>query len=103
VIASAPLAEWRERLADFDGQWSVAQDSLEVVDDPQVVANGLVGETATAAGIPFRLVTTPVQFGGEPATPKRAPDFNEHCDEVLASIDYEPESIVELKVEGVVA
>jgi crotonobetainyl-CoA:carnitine CoA-transferase CaiB-like acyl-CoA transferase len=103
AIASAPLAEWRERLADFDGQWSVAQDSLEVVDDPQVVANGLVLETATAAGIPFKLVTTPVQFGGEPAPPKRGPDFNEHCDEVLASIDYDTESIVELKVEGVVA
>jgi crotonobetainyl-CoA:carnitine CoA-transferase CaiB-like acyl-CoA transferase len=103
VFASAPLAEWRERLAEFDGQWSFAQDSLEAVDDPQVVANGYVGETATAAGVPFKLVTTPVQFDGTPAPPKRAPEFNEHCEEILASIDVDTEAMLELKIEGVVA
>ena len=67
------MSEWRARLESFDGQWSVAQDSLEVVADPQVEANGYLGETATADGVPFQLVTTPVQFAGEPAPPKRAP------------------------------
>ena len=47
VFASAPLARWRERLADFDGQWSFAQDTLEAVSDPQVEANGYVGATET--------------------------------------------------------
>jgi crotonobetainyl-CoA:carnitine CoA-transferase CaiB-like acyl-CoA transferase len=103
IFASAPLDEWRRRLADFDGQWSFAQDSLEAVDDPQVVANGYVGETATAAGVPFKLVTTPVQFGGSPAPPKRAPEFNEHCDEILASIDLDEQAVLDLKIEGVVA
>ena len=103
VFAAAPLSEWQERLADFDGQWSFAQDSLEAVDDPQVVANGYVGETATAAGVPFKLVTTPVQFDGTPAPPKRAPEFNEHCDEILASIDLDEQGVLDLKIEGVVA
>ncbi len=103
VFAAAPLAEWRERLASFDGQWSIAQDSLEVVEDPQVVANSYLGETVNAAGIPFNLVTVPVQFGGVAATPHRAPEFNEHCDEILASIDLDPEAVLELKIEGVVA
>jgi crotonobetainyl-CoA:carnitine CoA-transferase CaiB-like acyl-CoA transferase len=103
VFASAPLAEWRERLGAFNGQWSIAQDSLEVVDDPQVVANGYMGETVNAAGIPFRLVTVPVQFGGVAAAPHRAPEFNEHCDEILESIDYDAETVLELKIEGVVA
>ena len=103
VFAAAPLSEWLERLSDFDGQWSFAQDSLEAVDDPQVVANGYVGETATAAGVPFKLVTTPVQFDGTPAPPKRAPEFNEHCDEILASIDLDEQGVLDLKIEGVVA
>ena len=103
VFEAAPLARWQERLADFEGQWSFAQDSLEVVDDPQVEANGYAGETSTAAGVPFRLVTTPVQFAGTPAPPKRAPDFNEHCEEILASIDCDAETMLELKIEGVVA
>jgi crotonobetainyl-CoA:carnitine CoA-transferase CaiB-like acyl-CoA transferase len=103
VFAAAPLSEWRERLETFKGQWSFAQDSLEVVNDPQVEANGYMGETHTADGTAFQLVTTPVQFGGTPAPPKRAPEFNEHCEEILASIDYDTEGMVELKVEGVVA
>jgi crotonobetainyl-CoA:carnitine CoA-transferase CaiB-like acyl-CoA transferase len=103
VFIAAPLAEWRERLATFSGQWSIAQDSLEVVEDPQVVANGYMGETVNAAGIPFRLVTVPVQFGGVAAAPHRAPEFNEHCDEILESIDYDAEAVLELKIQGVVA
>jgi crotonobetainyl-CoA:carnitine CoA-transferase CaiB-like acyl-CoA transferase len=103
VFASAPLADWRPRLADFAGQWSIAQDSLEVASDPQVVANGYLGETVTATGIPFNLVTVPVQFDGVAAAPHRAPEFNEHCDEILASIDYDIEAVLELKVNGVVA
>ena len=67
------------------------------------MANGYVGETATADGVPFRLVTTPVQFGRAPAPPKRAPEFNEHCDEILASIDCGEDEVIELKIDGVVA
>jgi crotonobetainyl-CoA:carnitine CoA-transferase CaiB-like acyl-CoA transferase len=103
VFASAPLSAWRERLKDFEGQWSVAQDTLEVVEDPQTVANGYVGDTATADGVPFRLVTTPVQFAGSPAPPRRGPEFNEHCDEILAGIGCGADEVTELKVAGVVA
>ena len=71
--------------------------------DPQVVANGYVGETQTADGMPFQLVTTPVQFDGVAAPPKRGPEFNEHCEEILASIDCDTEAMVELKLEGIVA
>src|SRR5688500_2661572 len=40
VFASATVDEWRERLADFDGQWTVVQDTLEAAVDPQTLANG---------------------------------------------------------------
>ncbi len=71
-FATATLAEWRERLAPFDGQWAVVQDTLEAADDPQTVANGYFQECHTATGTPFRLVTVPVQYDGEPAPPARA-------------------------------
>jgi crotonobetainyl-CoA:carnitine CoA-transferase CaiB-like acyl-CoA transferase len=103
IFLSEPLAVWRQKLDDFSGQWSVAQDTLEVVADPQVEANGYIAETRTSDDTPFKLVTTPVQFGGTPAPPKRAPDFNEHCDDILASIGCDDEEIINLKVEGVVA
>jgi crotonobetainyl-CoA:carnitine CoA-transferase CaiB-like acyl-CoA transferase len=103
VFKAASLAEWRQRLDSFDGQWAVAQDTMEVVDDPMVAANGYLGDTVNAEGVPFQLVTTPVQFSGAPAAPKRAPEFNEHCEEILSSIDCGTEEMLELKVAGVVA
>ncbi len=103
VFRAAPLSEWKQRLDSFDGQWAVAQDTLEVVADPQVEANGYLGEAVTPDGTPFTLVTTPVQFGGEPAPPKRGPEFNEHCEEILASIGCGTDEMLELKVAGVVA
>ena len=63
------LDEWRERLADFIGQWAVVQDTLEAAADPQTVANGYVQDCETANGVPFQLVAAPVQFDEEPATP----------------------------------
>jgi crotonobetainyl-CoA:carnitine CoA-transferase CaiB-like acyl-CoA transferase len=95
--------EWRQALADFSGQWTMAQDTLEVVVDPQTVANGYVQDYETSEGTPFKLASPPVQFGGAPATPRRAPEFNEHGDTILTELGIDWDEIVDLKVRGVVA
>jgi crotonobetainyl-CoA:carnitine CoA-transferase CaiB-like acyl-CoA transferase len=103
AFAEHTLAEWRERLAGFSGQWAVVQDTLEAANDPQTIANGYVRDCATADGTPFQLVSAPMQYDGEPAQPKRAPEFNEHGDDILASIGLDMDTIIDLKVRGVVA
>ncbi|CAO5180000.1 L-carnitine dehydratase/bile acid-inducible protein F [Frankia sp. AiPs1] len=103
TFAKRPLSEWRERLETFIGQWTVVQDTLEATEDPQTVANGYIQECETASGEKFRLAAAPVQFGGEPAAPKRAPEFNEHGDAILADLGYDWDTVVDLKVRGVVA
>jgi crotonobetainyl-CoA:carnitine CoA-transferase CaiB-like acyl-CoA transferase len=103
AFAERTLDEWRERLTGFSGQWSVVQDTLEAANDPQVVANGYVLGCTSADGTPFQLVTAPFQFGGEPAPPKRGPEFNEHGDAILESLGFDWDTIVDLKVRGVVA
>jgi crotonobetainyl-CoA:carnitine CoA-transferase CaiB-like acyl-CoA transferase len=103
IFATATAEEWRGRLAGFSGQWTLVQDTLEAVADPQSVANGYVQDCKTAAGFPFRLVAVPVQFDGKPAAAGRAPDFNEHGDEILAELGLDWDTIVDLKVKGVVA
>ena len=97
------LAEWREQLANFSGQWTVVQDTLEVAEDPQTVANGYIQDCRTASGTPFRLTAAPVEFGEEPPVPQRAPEFNEHGDEILGELGLDWDTIVDLKVRGVVA
>jgi crotonobetainyl-CoA:carnitine CoA-transferase CaiB-like acyl-CoA transferase len=102
-FAQRTLAEWRDRLQDFVGQWAVVQNAIEAAEDQQSVANGYVQPCQTAAGVPFQLVTAPVQFGGVPAAPGRAPEFNEHGDQILADLGLDWDAVVDLKVRGVVA
>ena len=103
VFASATLAEWRERLADFTGQWAVVQHTLEAAADPQSVANGYVQDCTTAEGNAFKLVSVPVQYNEEPAPVHRAPEFNEHGDAILAEIGLDEDAVLDLKIRGVVA
>ncbi|MET0737901.1 MAG: CoA transferase, partial [Acidimicrobiales bacterium] len=77
--------------------------TLEAAADPQSVANGYVSDCETADGVPFRLATAPVQYDGQPAQALRAPEFNEHGDAILEGLGYDWDTIVDLKVRGVVA
>ena len=92
----------RENLADFDGQWAVVQDGIEAAADRQSTANGYVQDCKTAAGAPFRLVAAPVQYDEHPAVPGRAPEFNEHGDDILRDLGLDWDTIIDLKVRGLV-
>lgn len=96
-------AEWREQLQGFSGQWAMVQDTLEAAVDPQTTANGYVQDYETSDGQAFRLAAPPVRFGDQAPRPLRAPEFNEHGDEILAAVGLDWDAIVDLKVRGVVA
>jgi crotonobetainyl-CoA:carnitine CoA-transferase CaiB-like acyl-CoA transferase len=103
AFAERSLAEWRHALGDFVGRWTVVQNTLELADDPQAVANGYLQPCRTAEGTPFRLASAPVQFDEEPPRPQRAPEFNEHGDSILTELGIDWNTIVDLKIRGVVA
>jgi crotonobetainyl-CoA:carnitine CoA-transferase CaiB-like acyl-CoA transferase len=79
------------------------QNTLEAAADPQTEANGYVQECATADGTPFKLIAAPIQYDGVAAKPGRSPEFNEHGDAILAGLGIDWDTIVDLKVRGVVA
>ncbi len=103
AFGERPLEEWRVALADFTGQWTVVQDTQLAAVDPQAIANGYVQDCTTAAGVNFQLTAAPVQFDEEPPKPIRAPQFNEHGDAILAELGLDWDTVVDLKVRGVVA
>jgi crotonobetainyl-CoA:carnitine CoA-transferase CaiB-like acyl-CoA transferase len=101
-FAKRPLAEWRERLATMEGQWDVVQNSVELGDDPMLVANGFVREVEDVDGTTQRLIAAPVQFDETPADLRRAPTFAEHTDEILAELGLDYDRVLELKIAGAV-
>ncbi|MEX2256817.1 MAG: CoA transferase [Acidimicrobiia bacterium] len=103
AIAERTGDEWRERFSSFSGQWVMVQDTLEASVDPQTEANGYVVDCQTAEGIPFQLAAAPVQYDEEPALPQRAPEFNEHGDAILADLGLDWDTVVDLKLRGVVS
>jgi crotonobetainyl-CoA:carnitine CoA-transferase CaiB-like acyl-CoA transferase len=95
--------EWREVLQSFSGQWAMVQSTLEVATDPQAVANGYIQEYTTSDGTAFQMASPPIRFGDQPPAALRAPEFNEHGDEILESLGLGMDAIIDLKVKGVVA
>jgi crotonobetainyl-CoA:carnitine CoA-transferase CaiB-like acyl-CoA transferase len=103
-LGAHTLDEWKTRLSGMKGQWAVVQNTLELADDPQVQANGYLQELESADGVAFTLVAAPVQFDGEASPTRRSPEFNEHGDSILSEeLGLDWDTIVELKVKGVVA
>ncbi|HUO47691.1 MAG TPA: CoA transferase [Acidimicrobiales bacterium] len=103
AFAQHTVEEWRERLEHFTGQWAVVQNTIEAANDVQSQANGYLQDSTAASGTTFRLVTVPVQYDETPAPIGRAPEFNEHGDQILESLGYDWDTVVDLKVKGVVA
>jgi crotonobetainyl-CoA:carnitine CoA-transferase CaiB-like acyl-CoA transferase len=102
TFATRPLAEWVAVLEAFEGEWSVVQTPLEVHDDPQVRANGVVAEVPTDRGSSLPIVTAPVRFDGRPGAPRRAPEAGEHTEQVLLDLDLTWDDIAALKAAGAI-
>jgi len=102
AIGSRTLSEWTERFKTLRGQWAPVQNSLEVAEDPQARAMGFLAASQTADGTPFELAASPVQFDEQPTPTRRAPDFNEHGDEILGELGLDIEAIIRLRMEGAV-
>jgi crotonobetainyl-CoA:carnitine CoA-transferase CaiB-like acyl-CoA transferase len=95
------LAELRARFAAHDTISSSFAAPTEVLEDPQVKANGYL---ADAPGHPrARLTSAPVHFDGHGLLiRRRAPRVGEHTDEVLAEVGLDRSEIEQLRAAGAV-
>jgi crotonobetainyl-CoA:carnitine CoA-transferase CaiB-like acyl-CoA transferase len=102
LFASRPLDEWRDILSRQEGQWDVVQHVGELKDDPQVNANGYMQVVDYGDGRTLKMVSVPMQFDGAPLPARPAPGLGADSDEVLRSLGYDEDGILDLKVAGVV-
>jgi crotonobetainyl-CoA:carnitine CoA-transferase CaiB-like acyl-CoA transferase len=102
AFGALDLATVRERLADIRGVWGVVQSPLEILSDPQAVANGYLAEAHSPTDRMYHVVPSPVQFDEEQIAIAQTPEFGEHTEEILLELGFDWPAIIELKTKGAV-
>ncbi len=100
-FARRTFAQWQDLLSRIDAPWAPVQAVEELLTDPQVLANGYLGDVDTDGGA-YRLPAVPVQFDERPPELRRAPEHGEHTEEVLLELGCTWPEIVAFKEEGVI-
>lgn len=98
LFAARTFDEWKALLAGIDAPWAPVQAVEELLDDPQVVANGYLGDVDGE----YRLPRVPVQFDEQPPDLARAPEHGEHTEEVLLALGYSWDDIAALGAAGAI-
>jgi crotonobetainyl-CoA:carnitine CoA-transferase CaiB-like acyl-CoA transferase len=102
IFGAQPMEHWRAVLKDIEGVWAPALRPDEVLEDPQVRANGYLRPITLDDGETFEIVMSPIQFDERVPDLKRAPEHGEHTDEVLLELGYTMEQLIDLKITGAV-
>jgi crotonobetainyl-CoA:carnitine CoA-transferase CaiB-like acyl-CoA transferase len=100
VFASRTYAEWKQALATLEGVWAPVQLASELVDDPQVGANGYLSRVERDDGKAYDLVANPVQMDGTGDRLAPAPEHGQHTEEILLELGLDWDQIVAAKEAG---
>jgi crotonobetainyl-CoA:carnitine CoA-transferase CaiB-like acyl-CoA transferase len=101
-FAKRTFAEWKALLSQLDAPWAPVQSVPELLDDPQVEANGYIGDVVIDEDVAYRLPAVPVQFDGQPPALRRAPEHGEDTEALLTELGYGWDDITALKEAGVI-
>jgi crotonobetainyl-CoA:carnitine CoA-transferase CaiB-like acyl-CoA transferase len=103
LILERPVQEWLERLLAEDVPCGRVNDFRDVVDDPQVLANGYVAEVEHPNLGHMRVAGKPLSFTGTPLDPVGyAPELGVDTERVLLDLGCSWEQIEQLKRDEVI-
>jgi crotonobetainyl-CoA:carnitine CoA-transferase CaiB-like acyl-CoA transferase len=104
IFAAHPLAHWKQVLDAARVIFGVVQIAQEIINDPQLTANGIVVPLELAGRPPSRTVSSPLQISGaEKVKPGPAPKLSEHSTEILEELGFSATEIDDLNRCGAVA
>ncbi len=103
VLASRNREEWEKRFRENNCIYGRVETPVEVINDPQAVANGFFAEINHPVAGEMKLVATPVKFRQNPASVRTpAPEVGQHTEEILLDLGYSWDDIARLKEQGVI-
>jgi formyl-CoA transferase len=104
LFASQPLDHWKEVLNAGRVIFGVVQIAHEIINDPQLAANGIVVPLEVPGKPDSRTVSSPIQvLGADKVKPRAAPQLGEHGAEILKEVGFDDAAIARLHDAGVVA
>jgi crotonobetainyl-CoA:carnitine CoA-transferase CaiB-like acyl-CoA transferase len=102
IFASKTYEEWKAILAGLSGAWAPVQMANELVDDPQVIANGYLATVHRDDGKDYDLVANPVQMNETADELRAAPEHGQHTEEILLDMGLDWEDITAYKEAGAI-
>lgn len=102
TFASRTLDEWKRALSGIEGAWEPFQSPAELLQDPDVVANGNT-VSVQAGDRSLSLAANPVQFDQTAPSPPPAPEIGQHTEEVLLELGHDWPALIDMKDRGVIS
>ncbi len=103
VLGSLTAAEWERRFRQNNIIYGKVQTPLEVIGDPQALANHFFSELDYPGAGKITLVNAPVNFHQNPASIRiPAPEVGQHTEEILQELGYNWDDISQLKEQRVI-
>jgi crotonobetainyl-CoA:carnitine CoA-transferase CaiB-like acyl-CoA transferase len=102
LFATRTYEQWKSVLANLSGAWAPVQMASELVDDPQVRANGYLPRIHRSDGKEYDLVANPVQMNETADELQPAPEHGQHTEEILLELGLDWDAIAAYKQAGAV-
>jgi formyl-CoA transferase len=103
AFARQALAHWKQVLDHGRVIYGVAQVAQEIVQDPQMLENGILTPVEDPSAGATRTVNSPVQIEGvRKVAPSRAPALGEHSAGVLHELGFSADETAHLASDGTV-
>ena len=103
AFSALPAKTVCERLAASGIVYSLVSRTTEVIEDPQLIANGVIVPTDSDVPGNTRTFATPINLSDEiQKTPQRGPEIGEHSKQILEEFGFDASEIQRLSDDSVI-